>query len=85
MLEITSVKVQKVEKENSKHKGTASVILNECFVVEGIRIIEGEEKLFLAMPSRKTATGHKDMAHPITKECREMFEKAILEEYNKQK
>lgn len=81
-MKITSVRVRKVEKEDSKHKATASVVLDDCFAVDGIRVIEGEKGLFIAMPSRKTATGYVDMAHPITTECREMFQKAIFDEYN---
>ena len=44
-------------------------------------IIEGDEKLFIAMPSKKVPNGHKDIAHPINRETRKMFEDAILEAY----
>ena len=56
-LKITSVNVRKVEKEASRMKGIASVLLDDCFAVHDIRIIEGDNGLFIAMPSRKTATG----------------------------
>lgn len=86
-MEITSVKVRKFEKEGSKMKGLASVIIDDCFAVHDIRIIEGDNGLFVAMPSRKV-TGtedsevkFKDIAHPINKEAREMFEKKIFEAY----
>ena len=63
----------------------ASVLLDDSFAVHDIRIIEGEKGLFIAMPSKKTPTGeYRDIAHPITPECRKMFEDAVLEEYNKQ-
>ncbi len=66
-------------------KGMASIVIDDCFLVRDIRIIEGNEKLFLAMPSRKTATGgFVDLAHPLNRECREMIENAIFEVYNKQ-
>ena len=66
-------------------KGIASVVLDNSFAVHDIRIIEGENSLFIAMPSRKTATGdYRDIAHPINQDVRKMFEDAILEEYNKQ-
>ena len=63
-------------------KGMASVLLDDEFAVHDIRIIEGDKGLFIAMPSRKTATGeYRDIAHPITQETRAMFEQAILEAY----
>lgn len=84
VLKITSVTVRKIEKENSRMKGIASVLLDDSFAVHDIRIIEGDNGLFIAMPSRKTPTGgYRDIAHPINPEIRKMFEEAILEEYNK--
>lgn len=83
-MEITSVSVRKVEKENSRMKGIASVLLDDAFAVHDIRIIEGDNGLFIAMPSRKTATGtYRDIAHPINPDVRKQFENAILEEYKK--
>ena len=85
-LKITSVNVRKIEKENSRIRGSASVVLDDCFAVHGIRIIEGDGGLFIAMPSRKTNNEeYHDIAHPITPECRKMFEEAIIEEYNNTK
>jgi len=84
-LKITSVTVRKIEKENSRMKGIASVLIDDSFAVHDIRIIEGDNGLFIAMPSRKTPTGgYRDIAHPINPEVRKMFEEAILEEYNKE-
>lgn len=82
-MEITSVSVRKIEKEGSRMKGIASVLLDESFAVHDIRIIEGDNGLFIAMPSRKTATGgYRDIAHPINPDVRKKFQEAILEEYN---
>ena len=81
-MEITSVNVRKIEKEGSRMKGIASVLLDDSFAVHDIRIIEGDNGLFIAMPSRKTATGgYRDIAHPINPEVRAMFEESILEAY----
>ena len=81
-MKITSVNVRKVEKEDSRMKGTASVLIDDCFAIHDIRIIEGDNGLFIAMPSRKTPVGeYKDIAHPINQEVRTMFEKAILDAY----
>mgnify|MGYP001032388666 CR=1 FL=1 len=81
-MKITSVNVRKIEKEGSRMKGIASVLLDECFVVHDIKVIEGQNGLFIAMPSRKTSTGgYRDIAHPINPETRTMFEETILEAY----
>ncbi len=81
-MKITSVNVRKIEKENSRMKGIASVLIDDSFAVHDIRIIEGDNGLFIAMPSRKTATGgYRDIAHPINPEGRALFEEAIFEAY----
>ena len=82
-MKITSVSVRKIEKEGSRMKGIASVLIDDCFAIHDLRIIEGEDGLFIAMPSRKTPTGdYRDIAHPINPETRALFEEAILEAYN---
>lgn len=81
-MKITEVKVKKIDKENSRMKGIATVKIDDCFVVHDIRIIEGDNGLFIAMPSRQTATGtYRDIAHPINSETRQIFEKEIIEAY----
>ena len=91
-MKITRVSVDKKERENSRMKGIAVVTIDDCFVIKGIRILEGDNGLFIAMPSKDYVTvdengeevvKHKDMAHPINRETRTMFEDAIFEEYNK--
>ena len=83
-MKITSVDVRRFEKEGSRMKGIASVLLDDLIAIHDIRIISGDNGLFVAMPSRKTATGgYRDIVHPISQEGREMIEKAILEEYDK--
>ena len=81
-MKITSVTIRKIEKEDSRMKGIASVLLDDEFAVHDIRIIEGTKGLFIAMPSRKTSTGgYRDICHPISQEVRSMFEKEILDAY----
>ena len=81
-MKITSVNVRKIQKEGSRMRGIASVLLDDSFAVHDIRIIEGEKGLFIAMPSKKTPTGeYRDIAHPINPEVRSMFEEAILDAY----
>lgn len=80
-MKITSVDVRRFEKEGSRMKGRASVVIDDCFVIRDIRIIDGDNGLFIAMPSKKVPGGHKDVAHPITRDARKMFEDAIFEVY----
>ena len=83
-MKVTSVNVKKIEKENSRMKGIASILLDDMIAIHDIRIISGDNGLFVAMPSRKTATGgYRDIVHPISQEARDIIEKAIVEEYNK--
>lgn len=84
-MEITNVRVHVVEKENSKMRGFASVTIDNQFVVHDIRILEGDNGLFLAMPSKQTGVGeYRDIAHPINQEARQMFTDAILKEYEEE-
>lgn len=63
-------------------KAVVSVAFDDCFVVHDIKVIEGQEKLFIAMPSRKTPDGEfKDIAHPINAEMREQLQEMILAKY----
>jgi len=83
-VKITSVNVRKIEKENSRMKGIVSILIDDCFAVHDIKVIEGDNGLFVAMPSRRNAVGdYRDVAHPINQETREMFNQVILEEYEK--
>lgn len=84
-MKITSVSVHKVSLENSRMKGIATVVLDDCFKIKGIRIIEKEDKLMLAMPSRKNKNNeNEDVAHPLNAETRKMFEDAVISEYEKE-
>lgn len=63
-------------------KAVVSVTFDDVFVVHDIKVIEGKEKLFAAMPSRKSADGtYRDIVHPITSGMREELQDAILAKY----
>ena len=83
-MKITSVKVKKLEEEkNSRLVGLATAVIDKEFLISDIRIIKGDDRLFLAMPSQKMPDGtYKDVAHPLNSECRTKFEEIILKEYN---
>ena len=84
-MNITDVRIRKISAEG-KMKAIVSVTFENQFVVHDIKVIEGQNGLFIAMPSRKTQDGEfKDIAHPINTETREQIQKAILDEYEKVK
>ena len=63
-------------------KALVSVTIDDDFAVHDIKVIEGPQRIFVAMPSRKEESGSfRDVVHPITREAREEMEKAILDEY----
>jgi len=82
-MNITDVRIRKIATDG-KMKAIVSVTFDNEFVVHDIKIIEGQNGLFIAMPSRKTPDGEfKDIAHPINTQTRELLQNSILEEYEK--
>lgn len=80
-MKITDVRVRKVTKEG-KMKAVVSITIDDEFVVQDIKVIEGEKGLFIAMPSRKAADGeYRDIAHPINSSTREHIQNLILNAY----
>ena len=80
-MNITDVRIRKVETDN-RMKAIASITLDDCFVIHDLRVIQGDEHLFVAMPSRKTSTGEfKDIAHPINHETRQELEQFVIKAY----
>ena len=80
-MNITDVRVRKIAKEG-KMKAVVSITLDNVFVVHDIKVIEGQNGLFIAMPSRKTPDGEfKDIAHPINTDTREKIQNSILKAY----
>lgn len=79
-MEITDVRVKVVDK--NKMKAVASVTFDSAFVVHDIKIIEGNDGLFIAMPSYKAKYGeYRGIAHPINVGTRAMLQDAILKKY----
>lgn len=84
-LKISDVRIRFVKKEDSKLKAVASITIDDCFVVHDIKVIEGTDGPFIAMPSRRTSEGEfKDIAHPLNTETREDLKNAILAAYNEE-
>ena len=84
-MQVTDIRVKKVAGEG-KMKAVVSVTFDDAFVVHDIKIIEGSNGNFIAMPSRQTPDGeYKDIVHPLNTETREQISSVILAEYEKAK
>lgn len=82
-MKISDVRIRFVKKDESMLKAVASITIDDCFVVHDIKVIEGTDGAFIAMPSRKTNDGqYKDIAHPLNTETREEIKNAILAAYS---
>ena len=78
---VTDVRVRKILTEG-KMKAIVSVTLDDMFVIHDVKVVEGQNGLFVAMPSRKTPDGEfRDIAHPITSSAREVIQTAVLQAY----
>ena len=84
-MNISDVRIRIVQKPDTKLKAVASITIDDCFVVHDIKIIDGTEGYFVAMPSRKTPEGKfKDIAHPLNSETRAMIIDAVMEAFKTQ-
>lgn len=80
-MQITDVRIRRIAEEG-KMKAVVSITFDDEFVVHDIRIIEGQNGMFVAMPSRRTSDGQfKDIAHPINSETRAKIQSTILQRY----
>lgn len=83
IMEITDIRIRKMSNEG-KMKAIVSVTFNEEFVVHDMKIIDGQNGLFIAMPSKKMANGEfRDVAHPINSDTRQKIQDAVFNEYEK--
>lgn len=82
-MRITDVRLRTVKNENElKLKAYADVTFEECFVIHGLKVIDGQKGMFVAMPSRKMPDGeYKDIAHPITPELRKDITDSVIAKY----
>ncbi len=83
-MEITDVKIRKIMSEG-RLRALVSVTIDDMFAIHDIKVVQGDERLFVAMPSRKDENGiFRDIVHPISASSRKVFEDTILDAYNKQ-
>ena len=82
-MEITDVRLRRVNTQG-RMKAIASITLDKEFVVHDIRIIDGNNGLFVAMPSKRTPDGEfRDIAHPINSGTRGKIQDAVLKEFRR--
>ncbi len=82
-MEVTNVKVYPVNED--RLKAYVTIVLDDCFVVHDVKVIQGPSGLFVAMPSKRTKNGtYKDTAHPLNTETRAMIEKCVLDSYERE-
>lgn len=80
-MQVTDVRIRKINQEG-KMKAIVSVTLNDAFVVHDVKVVEGQNGLFVAMPSKRMPDGEfKDIAHPISQESRAVIQEAVLRAY----
>lgn len=83
-MEITEVKIRKLMTEG-RLRAVVSVTISGMLAIHDIKIVQGEERLFVAMPSRKDENGvYRDIVHPISSAGRKVFEETILDAYYRQ-
>ncbi|MBO7475221.1 MAG: septation regulator SpoVG [Ruminococcus sp.] len=83
-MEITDVKIRKIMADG-RLRAVVSLTIDDMFAVHDIKVVQGDERLFVAMPSRKDENGvFRDIVHPISASARKMFEETILEAYERQ-
>ena len=81
-MEITDIRIRKVE-GNDKLRAYVTVAFDDEFAVHNIKVIESQNGLFIAMPSKASPDGtYKDIVHPINTSFREKLQNAILERYS---
>lgn len=82
-MEVTDVRLRRVNTDG-RMRAIASITLDDEFVVHDIRVIDGNNGLFVAMPSKRTPDGEfRDIAHPINSETRNKIQDAVLTEYHR--
>lgn len=80
---ITDVKIRKIIPEG-RLRGIVSITIDEQLAIHDIKVVQGDERLFVAMPSRKDENGaFRDIIHPISPEARAFFEEQILDAFTR--
>jgi stage V sporulation protein G len=82
-MEITDVKIF-MANQKQQVRAYVSIVLDDCFIIRDLKVIQGDSKLFVAMPSKKMKDGsYKDTVHPLNDATRQKIEVRVLEAYDK--
>jgi stage V sporulation protein G len=81
-MKVTEVRISPAK--GGRIRAFASIVIDDCFIINDLRVMEGREKqFFVTMPARKARNGQmRDIAHPLNQETREEIERRVLEEYD---
>lgn len=84
-MDITQVRITPAgKKEHPRLKAYVTVVLDRCLLINNIKLIQGDNSLFLAMPSKQLKNGEfQDLVFPINREMRAKLETAVLEKYSR--
>ncbi len=81
-MEITEIKIFPVN-EDGPLKAYVTIVLDKCFSIHDLKVIQGDKRLFVAMPNKKDKNGiWRDLVHPVNQETREKIEAEILSQYS---
>ena len=79
------VKISVLANSENRVKAMASITFDNVFAVTGIKVVEGQNGIFISMPQRKTASGeYKDVCFPVTGDFRKVISGKIIDAYNKE-
>ncbi|MCX5813426.1 MAG: septation regulator SpoVG [Proteobacteria bacterium] len=82
-MDITDIKIFPVAEK--RVKAYASIVFDDCFIVRDLKVIHGDSKLFVAMPSKKMKDGsYRDTVHPLNNATRQKIELSVIEAYEKE-
>ena len=82
-MDISDIKIRKILSDDNRLKAIVSITIDGLIAIHDIKVVQGNERLFVAMPSRKDESGNfRDIIHPITASAREQIENSILSAYN---
>jgi stage V sporulation protein G len=78
----TNAKIVKTFPQSKTLKAVANLYIGDCFVVHGVKVIDSEKGMFIAMPSEKRGEQYRDICHPLNSETRQSITEIVLAAYN---
>lgn len=83
-MNITDVNIKLTKSKEKKLKAIASIVIDNCFAIHDIKVIQSNQRSFISMPAKKSYTGeYRDIVHPLNSETREYISTMIMQEYEK--